>query len=178
MIKVVNTKIDDVKIIVPEIYNDSRGYFFESFVSKEFKEMVSNVDFVQDNQSKSSYGVLRGLHFQNPPHEQSKLVRVLKGRIQDIAVDLRSYSETYKKYVSVILDDKSNNQLFIPKGCAHGFVVLSKEAIVSYKVDEVYNPVLDNGYRYDDPNFNINWNVNKKEIILSDKDKKLPFLSD
>jgi len=176
MIRTFNTDINDVKIIEPKIFEDDRGYFFESYNCKEFSDNIGFVNFIQDNQSKSNYGVLRGLHFQKKPYEQSKLVRVIQGEILDVAVDIRADSPTYKQYVSIILNDSNNLQLFIPKGFAHGFVVLSKEAVISYKVDQIYHPKSDSGYRYDDPSFSINWNVHKKDIILSQKDSNLPYL--
>ena len=168
------TNIDDVKVIKPKIYNDFRGYFFESFNQELAKEL--NCKFIQSNESFSTYGVIRGVHFQKSPFEQSKLVRVIKGEIQDIAVDLRPTSKTYKKYVSVKLNDINKNQLFIPKGFGHAFLTLSKEAIVSYMVDSIYKKNYDSGVRYNDSNININWLIDMKKIILSDKDKNLPFL--
>ena len=168
------TNIDDVKVIKPKIYNDFRGYFFESFNQELAKEL--NCKFIQSNESFSTYGVIRGVHFQKSPFEQSKLVRVIKGEIQDIAVDLRPTSKTYKKYVSVKLNDVNKNQLFIPKGFGHAFLTLSKEAIVSYMVDSIYKKNYDSGVRYNDSNININWLIDMKKIILSDKDKNLPFL--
>jgi len=168
------TNIDDVKVIKPKIYNDFRGYFFESFNQELAKEL--NCKFIQSNESFSTYGVIRGVHFQKSPFEQSKLVRVIKGEIQDIAVDLRPTSKTYKKYVSVKLNDINKNQLFIPKGFGHAFLTLSKEAIVSYMVDSIYKKDYDSGVRYNDSNININWLIDMKKIILSDKDKSLPFL--
>ena len=140
MIKVVNTKIKDLKIIKTKVYNDNRGYFSESFNFNQFKQKIGNIQFIQDNESYSKRGVLRGLHYQKKPHEQSKLVRVIKGEIQDVVVDLRKKSQTYLNYQSFILNDKNKNQLFVPKGFAHGFLVLSEYAIVSYKVDNLYSP--------------------------------------
>ena len=135
MIKIVKTNIEDVLLIQPQIHHDNRGYFFESYNEKGLIDKGINIDFIQDNESKSSFGILRGIHFQKPPFEQSKLVRVIQGRIQDIAVDLRPTSKTYKSYVSVVLDDKNKNQILIPKGFGHGFLTLSKTAVISYKVD-------------------------------------------
>ena len=162
-----NTNIKDVLILKPEIYKDKRGYFFESYNKSEFNNY--NIDFspIQDNESKSNFGVLRGIHFQKFPYEQSKLVRVIKGEIQDIAVDLRPNSNTYKQYVSVILNDKNKNQLFIPKGFGHAFLTLSKTAIVSYKVDSFYNKKYDEGLKFDDPTINIKWELNFEKITLS-----------
>tara|TARA_X000000368_G_C22757830_1_gene591322 strand:- start:10 stop:531 length:522 start_codon:yes stop_codon:yes gene_type:complete len=168
------TNIDDVKLIKPKIYNDSRGYFFESFNQELSKSL--NCEFVQSNESLSTYGVIRGIHFQKKPFEQSKLVRVIKGEIQDIAIDLRPNSKTYKKYVSVKLNDINKKQLFIPKGFGHAFLTLSKEAIVSYMVDSIYNQDYDSGIRYNDKNICINWDIDEKKIVLSDKDRSLPFL--
>ena len=175
MSKFINTTINDVKIFVPSLFKDNRGYFFESYNEKILNTKFKKIHFVQDNESKSAFGTLRGLHFQNNPSEQSKLVRVVLGKIQDVAVDLRPNSLTYKKYVSVILDDKDKKQLFIPKGFAHGFLVLSNKAIVAYKVDSYYNKKYDSGFRFNDPTFNIKWKLDKKDIIISDKDNNLPF---
>ena len=174
--KIVNTEIQDVLLIKPSIYNDARGYFFESYNKNLLSELNFNLDFIQDNESKSKFGVLRGIHFQNSPFEQSKLVRVIKGKIQDVAIDLRPASPTYKKYVSIILDDKNKEQLFIPKGFGHAFLTLSDTAIVSYKVDNVYNKDADSGIKYDDSSININWELDKHQIILSEKDNQLSYL--
>ena len=176
MIKVENTILDDVKILKPNVHNDERGYFFESYNQNNFIQHYKDIDFVQDNESKSKFGTLRGIHFQKSPYEQSKLVRVIKGKIQDIAVDVRPNSPTYKKYVSVILDDQNKNQLFIPKGFGHAFLTLSKYAIVAYKVDCIYDKDSDLGIKYDDPSINIDWKLNNNQIILSDKDNSLPYL--
>ncbi len=172
--KIVNTKIKDVMLIKPCVYNDSRGYFFESYNKKSLSKY--DFDFVQDNESKSSFGVLRGIHFQNHPFEQSKLVRVIKGKIQDVAIDLRPASPTYKKYISVILDDKNKEQLFIPKGFGHAFLTLSNTAIIAYKVDNFYNKDAEAGIKYNDPSININWELDKHQIILSEKDNRLSYL--
>ena len=176
MIKIYDTEISDVKLITPEVYKDNRGYFFESFNITDFNIGKKNILFVQDNESLSIFGTLRGIHFQKEPYQQSKLVRVIKGKIQDIAVDLRPASPTYKKYVSVILDDKNKKQIFIPKGFGHAFLVLSETAIVSYKVDNYYSPDFDSGIRFDDPTLNIPWEINTENIIISNKDKNLPYL--
>ena len=176
MINIIDTDIKDVLLIEPLVYNDERGYFFESYNKSLLSKYNLNINFVQDNESKSSFGVLRGIHFQNSPFEQSKLIRVIKGKIQDIAIDLRPSSITYKKYVSVILDDKNKKQLFIPKGFGHAFLTLSDTAIISYKVDNFYNKSADAGIKYDDPSINISWELSKNQIILSDKDNKLPYL--
>ena len=167
------TNIKDLVVLKPQIYSDERGYFFESYNKKKFG---SKVLFVQDNESKSKFGVLRGIHFQKFPYEQSKLVHVIKGEIQDVAVDLRPDSITYKKYYSIILNNLNKKQIFIPRGFGHAFLTLSDEAIVSYKVDSFYEKKYDRGIRFDDPSINIKWNLNLDEIILSDKDQKLPLL--
>ena len=173
---IINTEIKDVLLLKPSVYNDTRGYFFESYNQNFLSKNNFNINFVQDNESKSNFGVLRGIHFQNTPFEQSKLIRVIKGVIQDVAIDLRPSSKTYKKYVSIILDDKNKEQLFIPKGFGHAFLTLSDSAIISYKVDNFYNQDADAGIKYDDPSINISWELNKNQIILSDKDNKLPYL--
>ena len=176
MTKIINSNIEEVKIIEPSIFQDTRGYFFESYNQEKWIELGLGVKFIQDNESKSGFGVLRGIHFQKPPYEQSKLVRVVKGKIQDIAVDLRPLSKTYKKYFSIILDDQNKKQLFIPKGFGHAFLTLSKEAIVSYKVDAYYNPKFDSGIKFNDPKLNISWELNNDKIIQSAKDTKLAYL--
>ena len=173
--KIIDTDISEVKIIKPDVYKDKRGCFYESYNYKKFKKF-NDVIFKQDNESISRYGVLRGLHFQKHPHGQAKLVRAVKGIIQDVAVDIRPESKTYKKYVSIELSDINKYQLFIPDGFAHGFLVLSDEAIVSYKVNDFYNKEFDSGYKYNDPSINIKWNLDEANIILSDKDKNLPFI--
>jgi len=170
-----DTKIEDVKIITPSIFKDSRGYFFESYNENLFNNNFKKIKFVQDNESESKFGTLRGLHFQKYPHEQSKLVRVIKGKIQDVAVDLRPESATYKKYVSIILDDQSKEQLFIPKGFAHAFLTLSDKAIISYKVDNFYSKEHDSGIKFDDPILDIKWELSKKDISLSEKDNNLSY---
>ena len=170
------TNIKDVLIFKPKVYKDNRGYFFEYYNKAEFDNSLQDFSPIQDNESKSYFGVLRGIHFQNTPYEQSKLVRVIKGEIQDIAVDLRPESKTYKQYVSVILNDKNKKQLFIPKGFGHAFLTLSKKAIVSYKVDNYYNKDFDSGIKYNEPSINVKWELDSKEIILSDKDKSLDYI--
>ena len=174
MMIIQNTNIEDVKIIKPNIYDDERGYFFESYNQNQFNRKLGDINFVQDNESKSSFGVLRGLHYQKPPFEQSKLVRVIQGEIQDIAVDIRKDSPTYLEYVSVILNDKNKQQLFVPRGFAHGFLVLSEIAIINYKVDNFYNADADAGIIFNDSRININWKLNIENIKLSAKDKILP----
>ena len=171
MIEVTNTELEGVKIIKPQLFNDDRGYFFESYNQKKIINEIGDIVFVQDNESKSSFGILRGMHYQKKPYEQSKLVRVIKGKIQDIAIDLRKDSSTYLKHVSVILDDKEKEQLFIPKGFAHGFLVLSKFAIVNYKVDNFYSPENEISIPYNDPKLQLDWKLNDSEINISDKDK-------
>ena len=182
---VMKTEIDGVVIVKPNIFQDSRGYFFESFSQREFEERVGEVNFVQDNESCSSYGVVRGLHFQKPPYTQAKLVRCVRGAVLDVAVDLREDSPTYGKYVSVELTEDNHLQLFIPKGFAHGFSVLSDKAIFQYKCDEFYHPEADGGISILDDtiedtigNKGINWHIDKNKMILSDKDKKHPMLND
>ena len=175
----IKTEIPDVMIIKPKIFGDDRGYFVETFRQDLLEKAVGyKVNFCQDNESKSSYGVLRGLHYQLPPFAQSKLVRVIVGRVFDVTVDIRRSSPTFGRYVGVELSDENKKQLFIPRGFAHGFVVLSKEAVFAYKVDNYYAPEYDRGIAFDDPEINISWPIKKDEIKLSDKDKNQPFLSD
>lgn len=175
---VIQTEINGVVIIEPRVFGDSRGYFFESFSEKNFKEQVADVDFVQDNQSKSCYGVVRGLHFQKPPHAQAKLVRVVKGRVLDVAVDLRKGSPTYGKHVAVELTEDNHRQFFIPRGFAHGFAVLSEEAIFQYKCDNYYAPQSEGAVAWNDPDLGIDWGVPLEKAILSEKDMKHPRLKD
>lgn len=165
-------------LIEPKVFGDHRGYFFESFQQTMFDESVGKTEFVQDNESKSGLGVLRGLHFQKPPFSQAKLVRVITGRILDVVVDLRKGSPTFKQSYCIELNDTSKQQLFIPRGFAHGFVVLSEEAIFSYKVDNLYAPDYDAGIRFNDPELQINWQLSAELLKLSDKDRKLPLLSE
>ena len=172
------TEIKGVYIIEPRVFNDARGYFFEAWKQAEFNEKVGPVEFVQDNESKSSKGVLRGLHFQKGDASQAKLVRVIKGRVLDVAVDCRRSSPTFGKYVMAELSDENKCQLFIPRGFAHGFLVLSDEAVFTYKVDNLYAPQADGGIRWDDPDLNIQWPVTADEILTSEKDLKLPFMKD
>ena len=175
---VIKTKIDGLVIIEPKLFVDERGYFFESFNQRDFTSAVGNVTFVQDNESKSSYGVLRGLHFQLPPYSQSKLVRVIEGKVLDVAVDLRKSSPTYGQYVSVELTADNHRQLYIPKGFAHGFVVLSQQAVFQYKCDEFYHPEAEGAIAWNDPTINIDWQIPAEDIILSAKDKIHPMLHD
>ena len=174
--KKIETYINDLIIFEPEIYRDERGYFFESYNKKELKNINVDSDFVQDNESSSSYGVLRGLHFQEEPFDQAKLIRCLKGEVLDVVVDLRKKSSTYLKHFSIKLSDVNKYQLYIPKGFAHGFVVLSKNATFSYKVDNYYYPNHERGIIWNDSSLNIDWKVPKNKIIISDKDQKLPSL--
>jgi len=174
-----NTNIAGLFFLKPQIFTDSRGYFFESFSQQKFNELVGQeIIFVQDNESKSTYGVLRGLHFQKPPYCQSKLVRVVKGAVLDVAVDIRKGSPTFGQYEAVELNEENKLQFFIPRGFAHGFVVLSPEVIFQYKCDNYYNPESEDGVRFDDPEIGIDWKIEKKELILSDKDKNAPLLKD
>lgn len=175
---IIKTDIDGVVIIEPNIFKDSRGYFFESFSQREFDEKVAPIKFVQDNESKSTYGVMRGLHFQKPPYTQSKLVRCVKGAVLDVAVDIREGSPTYGKHVAVELTEDNHRQLFIPKGFAHGFVVLSDVAVFQYKCDEFYHPEVDGGINILDKSLEIDWKVPTDKAILSDKDTKHPMFKD
>ena len=175
---VVRTDIEGLVIIQPRLFEDQRGYFFESFSEREFAHKVAPVSFVQDNESKSSYGVLRGLHFQKPPYEQAKLVRVVKGRVLDVAVDLRKGSPTYGRYEAVELSEDNHRQLFIPRGFAHGFCVLSDEAVFQYKCDNYYAPQSEGAVRWDDPDLDIDWKIPLEDVILSDKDRNHPCLKD
>ena len=171
--KFVKTDIPEVVIIEPKVFGDARGYFLESFNLENFEENVFPIKFVQDNESKSSKGVLRGLHFQKPPFAQAKLVRCIDGCVIDVAVDIRKESPTYGKHVSVELSGENKKQLFIPRGFAHGFSVLSENAVFAYKVDNTYAPEFDAGIKYDDKELNINWGLNEEDIQLSFKDKEL-----
>ncbi|MBQ5594071.1 MAG: dTDP-4-dehydrorhamnose 3,5-epimerase [Alistipes sp.] len=169
--RVINTDIEGVVIIEPEVFGDSRGYFMESFSERDFHKHVAPVKFVQDNESRSRYGVVRGLHYQREPYAQSKLVRCVVGRVLDVAVDIREGSPTYGKHVAVELSAENHRQLFIPKGFAHGFAVLSQEAIFAYKCDEFYHPEAECGIAWNDSAIGIDWRLPKEDIILSDKDK-------
>ena len=201
---VIKTKIDGLVIIEPKLFVDERGYFFESFNQRDFTSVVGNVTFVQDNESKSSYGVIRGLHFQKPPFAQSKLVRCVKGAVLDVAVDIRKESPTYGQYVECLLcahDEEGSRiakeyaghtlkcqlstfncqlgqQLYIPKGFAHGFVVLSQQTVFQYKCDEFYHPEAEGAIAWNDPTINIDWQIPAEDIILSAKDKSHPMLHD
>ena len=173
--EILKTSIEDLLVLQPLIFQDQRGYFMEAYKETFIKENFSDIHFIQDNESRSSYGVLRGLHFQKPPYEQTKLVRVIEGKVLDVAVDLRIKSATYGKWESVILSGDNKKQFLIPKGFAHGFVILSEYAIFSYKVDNPYSPNHEDGIRYDNPKLNIDWKINNEDIILSDRDKKLKY---
>ena len=175
---VIYTKIEGPVIIEPRIFKDSRGYFFESFSKREFDEKVANVDFVQDNESCSSYGVMRGLHFQRPPFAQAKLVRCVKGAVLDVAVDIRKGSPTYGQHVAVELTEDNHRQFFIPRGFAHGFAVLSEIAIFQYKCDNYYHPEADGGISIQDSSLGIDWRIDPEKAILSDKDLRHTCLKD
>ncbi|OIR23722.1 dTDP-4-dehydrorhamnose 3,5-epimerase [Bathymodiolus thermophilus thioautotrophic gill symbiont] len=167
-------EISDIILIEPTIHGDERGYFLETFRQDLFEDFIGKkVNFIQDNESKSNKGVLRGLHYQLPPYEQAKLVRVIKGSVLDVVVDIRKSSPTFGNSVTVELSDKNKHQLFIPRGCAHGFVVLSHEAIFAYKVDNIYKPEFEKGIIFNDKALNINWILPKNELRLSDKDQEL-----
>ena len=174
----IKSNIDEVAIIEPQIHSDSRGYFFESFNQKEFEEKVCKTTFVQDNESKSSFGVLRGLHFQKPPFAQSKLVRVVKGAVLDVAVDIRTGSPTFGQHVSIELTEDNHRQFFIPRGFAHGFSVLSEEVIFQYKCDNLYAPQYEGAIAWDDPDLGIDWHIPKDKMLLSEKDKIHPRLKE
>jgi len=172
------TAIEGVYVIEPRVFTDSRGYFMEAWKKAEFEEHIGKVDFIQDNESKSSYGVLRGLHYQKGDYSQAKLVRVIKGNVIDVAVDIRKSSPTFGQHIIVELSEENKRQLFIPRGFAHGFLVLSPEAIFTYKVDNIYAPQAEAGIRWDDPALGIKWPIHPEEVITSDKDLKHPFLRD
>lgn len=177
--EVIKTDIEGVVIIEPKIFGDERGYFFESFNAAEFAEKVGvNTVFVQDNESKSKYGVLRGLHFQKGRYAQSKLVRVVEGRVIDVAVDIRRGSPTFGKHVAVELTKENKRQLFIPRGFAHGFAVLSEEAVFQYKCDNLYAPAHEGAIAWNDPTIGIDWHIRPEEAILSEKDKNHPTLDE
>ncbi len=173
----IKRNIDGLVLFKPKVFEDDRGCFMESYNQKNVNKIFGNINFVQDNESESFRGVLRGLHFQKPPFAQSKLVRCLKGEVLDVALDLRKKSITYGLFETNLLSDKNKNQLFIPKGFAHGFIVLSESAIVSYKVDNYYNPKYESGVLWNDKDLNIDWKIRDDEVILSEKDKNLSPLS-
>lgn len=176
--EIIKTAIDGVVVIKPRLFMDNRGYFFESFSQREFDEKICPIRFVQDNESKSSYGVLRGLHFQKPPYAQSKLIRVIKGKVLDVAVDIRKGSPTFGQHVSVELDDDNHLQFFIPCGFAHGFAVLSDEAVLQYKCDNFYSPQSEGALAWDDPSLGIDWRIPVDKVILSEKDRHHSCLKD
>ena len=176
--EVIKTELEGVVILEPRLFKDDRGYFFESFSQREFDEKVRPVKFVQDNESKSVYGVLRGLHFQKPPFAQSKLVRVIQGAVLDVAVDIRVGSPTYGKHVAVELTAENHRQLFIPRGFAHGFSVLTDEVVFQYKCDNFYAPQSEGAIAWNDPALGIDWRIPEASVILSEKDKHHPLLKD
>ena len=176
--EVIQTAIEGLVIIEPKIFKDARGYFFESFSQREFDEKVRKINFVQDNESMSGYGVMRGLHFQRPPFTQSKLVRCVKGRVLDVAVDIRKESPTYGRHVAVELSEENHRQFFVPRGFAHGFAVLSKTAVFQYKCDNFYTPEADSGISLQDESLGIDWRTPISHAILSEKDTKHLCLKD
>jgi dTDP-4-dehydrorhamnose 3,5-epimerase len=176
--KFIETKISDLIIIEPTVYVDARGYFLESYNQKKFEEVVGKTSFVQDNESKSSMGVLRGLHFQKPPFDQAKLVRCMEGKVLDVAVDIRKGSPTFGQHITVELSGENKKQLFVPRGFAHGFAVLSETAVFAYKVDNAYAPDYDSGIRFDDKELDIDWALKHEDAQLSEKDKNLAFFKD
>lgn len=175
---VIKTDIEGVLILEPRVFADPRGYFFESYNKKTFDTLVGPVDFVQDNESCSTHGVMRGLHFQCPPHAQAKLVRCVRGSVLDVAVDIRRVSPTYGRHVSCLLSEENHRQFFIPRGFAHGFAVLSDTAVFQYKCDNYYCPEADGGISILDPSLGIDWGIALSETILSEKDRKHPLLKD
>ena len=174
----IKTEIEGVFIIEPKVFNDTRGYFMEAWKQAEFNEHVGKVDFIQDNESKSSFGVLRGLHYQKGETSQAKLVRVIKGKVLDVAMDIRKSSPTFGKHVMVELSEDNKRQFFIPRGFAHGFLVLSEEAIFTYKVDNPYSPSTEAGIRWNDPDLGLEWPIDPTKVQTSEKDLKQPFLKD
>lgn len=174
--KIVETFIKGLLIVEPIVFRDERGYFFESYNKTKFKDLGIDIEFIQDNQSFSNKGILRGLHYQNPPFAQTKLVRVLEGEIIDIAVDLRKDSPTYRKSFRILLSAENKKQLYIPQGFAHGFSVISETASVIYKCDQLYNKTFEGGIRFDDPYLKIDWGMNLENAIVSEKDLILPFI--
>ena len=176
--EVIKTEIEGVYIIEPKVFGDARGYFFESFSEREFKEKVGDIHFVQDNESMSKYGVMRGLHFQRPPYAQSKLVRCVRGKVLDVVVDIRKGSPTYGQHVAVLLTEENHRQFFIPQGFAHGFAVLSESAVFQYKCDNFYHPEADGGISILDETLGIDWGLAMEEALLSEKDTKHPTLAE
>ena len=178
MMEFKQTEIEGVYVIEPLVFTDARGYFFEAWKREEFEQHIGHVDFIQDNESKSSKGVLRGLHYQKGEFSQAKLVRVIKGKVLDVAVDIRKSSPTFGKHVMVELSEDNKRQFFIPRGFAHGFLVLSDEAIFTYKVDNVYAPQAETGIRWNDPTLGIEWPISQDEVLTSEKDLKQPLFKD
>ena len=176
--KYIKANIEGVYVIEPNVFEDARGYFFEAWKQAEFNEQIGKVDFIQDNESKSSFGVLRGLHYQKGDTSQAKLVRVIKGRVLDVVVDIRKSSSTFGKHIMVELSEENKRQLFIPRGMAHGFLVLSDEAIFTYKVDNPYSPQTEAGIRWNDPDLAIHWPINLSQVRTSEKDLKQSFFRD
>lgn len=176
--KVIKTDIEGVLIIEPVVFEDERGYFFESYNKEDLKKQGVDYNFIQDNQSKSCYGTIRGIHFQKGEYAQAKLVRVLEGKVLDVAVDLRKNSKTFGKYVSVELSAENRRQLMIPRGFGHGFSVLSETAVFAYKCDNVYNKASEGGLRFDDPSLGIDWKIDLNKAVLSEKDKNNPLLGE
>jgi len=175
----IRTKIPDVIICEPDVYGDERGYFLETYRTDKFEEFLGfRIDFIQDNESKSTFGVLRGLHYQLPPFAQTKLVHVISGNVLDIVVDIRKNSPTFGHHVSIEISDENKRQVLVPRGFAHGFIVLSETALFAYKVDNYYNPQFDRGIMFDDPDLNINWQIDKNNFQLSPKDMSHPRLKD
>ena len=172
---IIKTSIEGIVIIEPRLFKDERGYFFESFNQREFEEKVFKTTFVQDNESKSSYGVIRGLHYQKPPFAQSKLVRVIKGAVLDVAVDIRKGSPTFGQHVAVELTEENHRQFFIPRGFAHGFSVLSEEVVFQYKCDEFYHPEAEGAIAWNDTELGIDWKIPRDKVILSEKDSGILF---
>ena len=173
---IIRTEIDGVFVLEPEVFKDGRGYFFESYSQKDFDTQIMGIRFVQDNESKSSYGVIRGLHFQKPPFAQSKLVRVVKGAVLDVAVDIRKDSPTFGRHVAVELAEDNHRLFFIPRGLAHGFSVLSEEVIFQYKCDNFYAPQSEGAIAWDDPDLGIDWRIPAEKAVLSEKDRHHPLL--
>ena len=176
--KFIKTSIEGLMIIEPRVFGDERGYFLENYNEKEFEKVIGKVSFAQDNESKSYKGVLRGLHFQKPPFAQAKLVRCIEGKVLDVAVDIREGSNTYGQHVAFELSGENKKQVFIPRGFAHGFLVLSDTATFAYKVDNTYAPEFDAGIRWNDKELNIQWGMEDREVMISTKDAELPFLSE
>lgn len=178
LMKYINTEIEGVYILEPRVFSDARGYFMEAWKQSDFDEHIGHVDFIQDNESKSSFGVLRGLHYQKGSYAQAKLVRVTKGRVLDVAVDIRRSSPTFGRHVMVELSEDNKRQFFIPRGFAHGFLVLSDEAVFIYKVDNPYAPQAEAGIRWNDPELGIEWPIDPSKVLTSEKDLLQPFLKD